>query len=212
MIPSSLKNSRALSVGTIFHIEPGLFKERSNTFDSHPNPEMKTKRGKKVHTTKKGLGRIRTRPDDGFQMKRMIRHGLQDYDDHVPSSSRHSWTLSSSMSGTLLRIYASLYRITTARLPQQRQRLCTNKKIKSLPHFCSVCGTTSRLLWIAAAAFLPTVLADQNVTVDDQDPSIVYSPPGAWALSANSSLDFGGAHMLTQNPNGTAVFNFTGSC
>ncbi|KDR84488.1 hypothetical protein GALMADRAFT_133773 [Galerina marginata CBS 339.88] len=55
------------------------------------------------------------------------------------------------------------------------------------------------------------VWAERNVTVDDQDPSIVYSPAGAWALSANNSLDFGFAHMLTQNATATAVFQFTGT-
>ena len=50
----------------------------------------------------------------------------------------------------------------------------------------------------------------RNVTVDDDDPSIRYEPPGAWHLSAKSTLDFGYAHMLTENPSATAVFNFTG--
>jgi hypothetical protein len=55
-----------------------------------------------------------------------------------------------------------------------------------------------------------TVFAAVNVTITYQDPSITYSPPGAWAKSAPSKLDLGGAHMLTQNPNATASFNFTG--
>ena len=49
-----------------------------------------------------------------------------------------------------------------------------------------------------------------NVTIDYQDSSITYSPPGAWSQSMPSKLDLGGAHMLTQNPNATASFNFTG--
>ena len=53
--------------------------------------------------------------------------------------------------------------------------------------------------------------AQQNITIDDTNPAIAYAPAGAWVVSANSSLDFGGAHMLTQNPNGTATFNFTGA-
>ncbi|PPR04849.1 hypothetical protein CVT24_007237 [Panaeolus cyanescens] len=56
----------------------------------------------------------------------------------------------------------------------------------------------------------PYARAQRNVTVDDWESSISYSPPGAWTMSANTSLDFGGAHMLTQNPSATAVFNFTG--
>ncbi|KAH9483673.1 hypothetical protein JR316_0003143 [Psilocybe cubensis] len=66
------------------------------------------------------------------------------------------------------------------------------------------------ILLFMISSVLPGAHANQNVTVDDQDPSISYSPQGAWGLSANSSLDIGGAHMLTQNPNGTAVFRFTG--
>ena len=53
--------------------------------------------------------------------------------------------------------------------------------------------------------------AQQNITIDDTNPAIAYAPAGAWVVSAHSSLDFGGAHMLTQNPNGTATFNFTGA-
>lgn len=57
---------------------------------------------------------------------------------------------------------------------------------------------------------ISTVLATRNVTIDDQDSSITYSPPGAWSQSTQSTLDFGGAHTLTQNSNATASFNFTG--
>ena len=53
-----------------------------------------------------------------------------------------------------------------------------------------------------------TVLA-ANVTVDDTDPSIIYSPAGAWGESDPSPLDFGGTHKLTTT-NGTASFTFTG--
>ena len=55
-----------------------------------------------------------------------------------------------------------------------------------------------------------TVLALENVTVDDPNPSITYSPRGAWAESSPNTLDFGGTHMLTSNPSATASFNFTG--
>ncbi|KJA20992.1 hypothetical protein HYPSUDRAFT_68122 [Hypholoma sublateritium FD-334 SS-4] len=66
-----------------------------------------------------------------------------------------------------------------------------------------VCGCLIACLARGAAA-------QQNITIDDTNPAIAYAPAGAWVVSANSSLDFGGAHMLTQNPNGTATFNFTG--
>ena len=55
-----------------------------------------------------------------------------------------------------------------------------------------------------------TAFARVNVTISYLDPSITYSPPGAWSQSVPSKLDLGGAHMLTQVPNATASFNFTG--
>jgi plastocyanin len=62
------------------------------------------------------------------------------------------------------------------------------------------------LSWVL---FLPAE-GQHNVTLDDQDPAIVYAPAGAWLRSANNSLDYGGAHMLTQNSAATATLNFTG--
>ena len=55
-----------------------------------------------------------------------------------------------------------------------------------------------------------TVRAEANITVDDGDSRIIYSPPGAWTKSAQTQLDYGGSHMLSQNPNATAIFNFIG--
>ncbi|RDB19845.1 hypothetical protein Hypma_013131 [Hypsizygus marmoreus] len=49
-----------------------------------------------------------------------------------------------------------------------------------------------------------------NVTVDDPDPSIIYTPATSWSQSANNSLNAGGAHKLTQDPTATATFTFTG--
>lgn len=67
------------------------------------------------------------------------------------------------------------------------------------------------IVWLFTVLWAPIFgMAQQNITVDDTNPGIVYAPPGAWVLSANSSLDIGGTHMLTQNPNGTATFTFTG--
>ena len=74
------------------------------------------------------------------------------------------------------------------------------------------------LLLLLGGGIIPSILsrigvvvgAQRNVSVDDTDPSIRYQPAGAWNVSANSTLDYGGAHMLTQNPNATATFNFTG--
>lgn len=50
--------------------------------------------------------------------------------------------------------------------------------------------------------------ADQNVTYDDSSSSIAYF--GQWSNSAQNSLDFGGSHHLSNDPNGTATFTFTG--
>ncbi|KAG5634304.1 hypothetical protein H0H81_002475 [Sphagnurus paluster] len=49
-----------------------------------------------------------------------------------------------------------------------------------------------------------------NVTVNHQDPSIQYTPPASWIVSAPSTLDAAGTHMLTQDPAATATFTFTG--
>ena len=65
-------------------------------------------------------------------------------------------------------------------------------------------------IFVYTLNIITTVFAATNVTIVYQDPSITYSPPGAWSLSAPSKLDLGGAHMMTQNPNATASFNFTG--
>jgi len=50
-----------------------------------------------------------------------------------------------------------------------------------------------------------------NVTVDDQDPLIIYTPAASWNLSAPSTLDAGGAHMLTVDKTATATLTFTGT-
>ena len=49
-----------------------------------------------------------------------------------------------------------------------------------------------------------------NVTVDDNDASITYQPPGSWVLSVFDSLDAGGQHHVTSDPDATASFTFTG--
>jgi len=49
-----------------------------------------------------------------------------------------------------------------------------------------------------------------NITVDDSDPKISYV--GSWEPSSNhlSALDYGGSHTLSEDPNGSATFTFTG--
>ena len=52
----------------------------------------------------------------------------------------------------------------------------------------------------------------RNVTVDDSDSSIVYSPAGAWSVSNTSNpLDYGGFHHLSDLPTAQAEFVFTGT-
>lgn len=68
------------------------------------------------------------------------------------------------------------------------------------------------LVFILIAALASQSISGTNVTVDDQESSITYSPASSWLLSAPNSLDFGGAHRLTQDPTATATINFTGMC
>ncbi|KXN84947.1 hypothetical protein AN958_11889 [Leucoagaricus sp. SymC.cos] len=48
----------------------------------------------------------------------------------------------------------------------------------------------------------------RNITVDDNDPSIVYGPN--WGSSQPSRFDAGGSHHLTEDPNTSATFTFIG--
>lgn len=50
----------------------------------------------------------------------------------------------------------------------------------------------------------------QNVTVDDNDPSITYQPTDSWVISVYDVLDAGGTHHVTSDPDATASFTFTG--
>ena len=60
--------------------------------------------------------------------------------------------------------------------------------------------------------FLVAVRADTNVTVDDIDTiSIIYDPPASWVESTFNSLDVGGSHATTEDPDATATFSFTGA-
>ncbi|KIM38712.1 hypothetical protein M413DRAFT_420070 [Hebeloma cylindrosporum] len=49
-----------------------------------------------------------------------------------------------------------------------------------------------------------------NVTVDDQDASISYFPQGSWYETDRGTLDAGGQHMLTSDPDAYATFTFKG--
>lgn len=66
----------------------------------------------------------------------------------------------------------------------------------------------THLVLFLIISWLNLVSCRHNVTIDDPNPSIVYK--GNWVLSANNSLNAGGAHILTQDPTATATFTFTG--
>ncbi|KAE9395129.1 hypothetical protein BT96DRAFT_826665 [Gymnopus androsaceus JB14] len=69
----------------------------------------------------------------------------------------------------------------------------------------------SRLVLILALfKSFELVLADTNVTVDDNDSSIQYSD--GWSVSTGfNSLDYGGFHHLSDSNTSTANFTFTGT-
>ncbi|TFK63465.1 hypothetical protein BDN72DRAFT_320715 [Pluteus cervinus] len=67
-----------------------------------------------------------------------------------------------------------------------------------------------RLFPHVLVVFLPLVYSQQNITLDDNDPAIVYQPKDQWSQSAPSPLDAGGSHMLTSSPGATALLQFTG--
>ena len=70
---------------------------------------------------------------------------------------------------------------------------------------------STRSLLFQFLIFSTIVRAAVNITVDDTDQTLIhYSPGDAWQKSTQSSLDYGGTHMLTNDPNAIAVFQFTG--
>ncbi|KAF5369686.1 hypothetical protein D9615_010162 [Tricholomella constricta] len=62
------------------------------------------------------------------------------------------------------------------------------------------------VLWLTIFWFT-VVRALHNVTVDDSNPSIVYSPFDSWTRTGGSET---GGHMLTEDPIATATFTFEG--
>ena len=65
------------------------------------------------------------------------------------------------------------------------------------------------IFYIAFKALL-LVNAMHNVTVDDNDPSIIYQPEDSWVVSTANKLDAGGRYHVTTDTDGTATFTFTG--
>ena len=55
---------------------------------------------------------------------------------------------------------------------------------------------------------IPLAIGDQNVTVDDTDPSIIYQ--GTWTGGNTDTGSFGGSHHASNTPGSTATFQFTG--
>jgi hypothetical protein len=90
-------------------------------------------------------------------------------------------------------------------LDRRQQSLITQKSL-----FFNLFHPLLLFLLVQCHYLSPTVRAEANVTVDDGDSRITYSPSSAWRKSEQTQLNYGGSHMLTQNPNATAVFNFTG--
>lgn len=58
---------------------------------------------------------------------------------------------------------------------------------------------------ILVLSFTSTYAFATILLVDDQDPSIVYSPRSSWDMIAGGQLDQGGTHMLTQDTTATAT-------
>ena len=73
--------------------------------------------------------------------------------------------------------------------------------------------TSSLILFIILLGSLfitHPVNALKNVTVDDQDPRIIYSPNTSWTFIDGPDLDAGGSHMLAEDdPGATATITFT---
>ncbi|KAF8165990.1 hypothetical protein B0H34DRAFT_794302 [Crassisporium funariophilum] len=68
----------------------------------------------------------------------------------------------------------------------------------------------SRILFVAYLCQILRVRALHNVTVDDNDPTIVYAPDGSWSETDFDLMNLGGRHMVTSDPAATATFVFTG--
>ena len=61
-------------------------------------------------------------------------------------------------------------------------------------------------------AFVVSLLAsaDQNVTIDNLDESVVLSPPPDWGWSDQGHEKNGGTFAFSNSPNATAKFTFPG--
>ncbi|KDR84497.1 hypothetical protein GALMADRAFT_715481 [Galerina marginata CBS 339.88] len=74
----------------------------------------------------------------------------------------------------------------------------------------SVFALVLRLCVLEGLWHLPTANALRNITVDDQDPRIVYSPSSSWTRIDGPNLDAAGGHMLAEDdPGATATITFT---
>ena len=67
------------------------------------------------------------------------------------------------------------------------------------------------LLPLISLFCLRAVHALHNVTVDDDDSSITYSPSTSWNETDFDDLNIGGRHMVTSDTSATATFTFTGT-
>lgn len=66
------------------------------------------------------------------------------------------------------------------------------------------------MLVLVALLLGHSVLAAHNITIDDTDPSIVYS--GAWVPDSEltNTLAYGGSHRYSNDSSATATWEFTG--
>ena len=66
------------------------------------------------------------------------------------------------------------------------------------------------ILLVIVTLLLEQVIGMHNITIDDTDPSIVYS--GVWDPTSDTqnSLAYGGAHHVSFEPDATATWQFTG--
>ncbi|KAJ7617135.1 hypothetical protein FB45DRAFT_933499 [Roridomyces roridus] len=68
----------------------------------------------------------------------------------------------------------------------------------------------SLLVSLLALHLHPTSAAT-NITLDDSDPNITYTPANFWVTSAKNSLDIGGSHAVSSDGPANASLTFTGT-
>ena len=80
--------------------------------------------------------------------------------------------------------------------------------IFSLNLWRPISGSFSTLLFLFFISCIHLTNARRNITIDSNNTLIRYVPLANWTWIAGS-LDAGGGHMLTEDPNAYALINFT---